>query len=61
MSYLFWAHVIFWAVLFIYIYSLIRKSENLKKEVDALKSTFNNPKKENMDWEKQGVGGKVRR
>ena len=55
MSYLFWAHVIFWAVLFIYIYSLVRKSENLKKEVDALKSTFNNPKKENMDWEKQGV------
>ena len=37
MSYLFWAQVICWAGLFIYVYSLIRKSNSLKKEIDALK------------------------
>jgi hypothetical protein len=55
MSYFFWAHVIFWAVLFIYIYSLVRKSENLKKEVDALKSSLESYKKENPNWLRQEV------
>ena len=55
MNYLFWAHVIFWAGLFIYVYALIRKNENLKKEIDALKSSFANSKKENADWQKQEI------
>ncbi len=39
MSFLFWAHIVCWAGLFIYIYSLITKSNSLEKEIDALKSS----------------------
>lgn len=39
MSYLFWAHMVCWAGLFIYIYSLIRKGNGLQKEIDALRSS----------------------
>ena len=39
LSYLFWAQVICWAGLFIYVYSLIRKSNSLKKEIEALRSS----------------------
>jgi CcmD family protein len=43
-SYLFWAYVIFWIALFIYVYSLLKKSKELKKEMDALKGSLNNEK-----------------
>ena len=44
LSYLFWAHVVFWAVLFFYVYTLLRKNKELRKEIDALKSSLNKPK-----------------
>ena len=30
-SYLFWAYAIFWIALFIYVYSLVKKSRELKR------------------------------
>lgn len=39
LTYLFWAHAIFVAVLFVYLYSLARKMENLGKEIDSLKES----------------------
>jgi hypothetical protein len=54
MSYLFWAHLIFWAALFIYIYSLIRKNENLRREIEAIKNSFSNSRDEKASWQKQG-------
>jgi len=55
MSYLFWAQVIFWVALFMYIYSLIRKSENLKRELDALKGSYSESKGRGVNWQKQEV------
>ncbi|MBI2486087.1 MAG: hypothetical protein HYW01_03835 [Deltaproteobacteria bacterium] len=55
MNYLFWAHVIFWAALFIYVYNLTRKNENLRREIDALKSSLSNTKEEKIIWQKQEI------
>ncbi|HXG30836.1 MAG TPA: hypothetical protein VNK81_04255 [Thermodesulfobacteriota bacterium] len=52
MIYLFWAHVIFWVALFIYIYGLIRKSESLKRELEAMKGQS---KEGRVNWKKQEV------
>ena len=41
MSYLFWSQVIFWIVLVVYVYYLIRKNENLKKQLESIESTVN--------------------
>ena len=46
MAYLLWAHVIFWVVLFVYIFSLVRKNKNLRREIDTLKGSFDNELKE---------------
>lgn len=37
-SYLFWAYAIFWISLFIYVYSLLKKSKELRREIRALNS-----------------------
>lgn len=37
LAYLFWAHAIFTAVLFVYLYALIRKVDSLRKEIESLK------------------------
>jgi len=55
MSFLFWAHIVCWAGLFIYIYSLITKNNNLKKEIDALQSSFENSTADKTVWLKQEV------
>lgn len=36
-SYLFWAYAIFWVAFFMYIYSLLKKSKELRREIE----TFN--------------------
>ncbi|MGQ0794312.1 MAG: CcmD family protein [Deltaproteobacteria bacterium] len=40
MSYLFWAHAVCWAGLFIYVYSLNRKGADLEKQIEALQREF---------------------
>ncbi|HSE83372.1 MAG TPA: hypothetical protein VLB01_02345 [Thermodesulfobacteriota bacterium] len=57
MSYLFWAHIIFWAALFIYIFSLERKNRNLRRELEALKSSLTEraDEREKFTWKSQGV------
>ena len=37
LTYLFWAHAIFWVVLFLYFYGLVRKVERLRKELEEVK------------------------
>jgi CcmD family protein len=49
MSYLFWAHLVCWGGVFIYVYSLIRKVSSLEKEIDALKGSFESSQKDNSD------------
>jgi CcmD family protein len=51
LSYLFWAHVIFWILLFVYVLSLVEKNRKLGRELSALK---NNPKDKNLPWQRQG-------
>ncbi len=36
LNYLFWGHVVVWVVLIIYIYSLLRKNKQLKKELETV-------------------------
>lgn len=55
LSYLFWAHVIFWILLFLYIVNLVGKNKKLQKELEALKSSINKTKEEKLTWQKQGV------
>jgi CcmD family protein len=52
-SYLFWAYVIFWALLFVYVFSLFRKNKSLRREIDALKESFNKGREEKLTWQKQ--------
>ena len=56
LSYLFWAHVIFWILLFLYIFNLVGKNKKLQKELEALKNSINKPKDEKLAWQKQGQG-----
>ncbi|MDA2926872.1 CcmD family protein [Acidobacteria bacterium AH-259-O06] len=49
MTYLFWAQTACWIVLFVYIVSLIRKTENLKRQVAVLRNA-------STDSAKEGVG-----
>ena len=56
LSYLFWAHVIFWILLFLYILNLVGKNKKLQKELEALKNSSNKPKDEKLAWQKQGQG-----
>jgi len=56
LSYLFWAHVIFWILLFLYILNLVGKNKKLQKELEALKNSINKPKDEKLAWQKQGQG-----
>ncbi len=37
LPYLFAAHFIFWTVLFLYIYGLVKKNGELKREIEKLK------------------------
>ena len=55
LSYLFWAHVIFWILLFLYILNLVEKNKKLQKELKALKNSINKTKEEKLTWQKQGV------
>jgi len=55
LSYLFWAHVIFWILLFLYILNLVEKNKKLQKELEALKNSINKTKEEKLTWQKQGV------
>lgn len=55
LSYLFWAHVIFWILLFLYILNLVEKNKKLQKELGALKNSINKTKEEKLTWQKQGV------
>ena len=57
MSYLFWAHAIFWAPLFLYIFSLEWKYRHLRRELEALKSSFTEraDEREKFTWKSQGV------
>jgi len=41
MSYLFWSQVIFWVVLLLYVYYLIRKNHNLKNQLESIESSLN--------------------
>ena len=36
LNYLFWGHIVVWVVLIIYIYSLLRKNRQLKKELETV-------------------------
>jgi len=36
LNYLFWGHIVVWIVLIIYIYELLRKNKQLKKELEAI-------------------------
>ncbi len=40
MNYLFWAHVVCWIGLFAYVYGLIRKVKNLRRELVVLKRSL---------------------
>ena len=44
LSYLFWAYAVFWIALFIYIYNLLKKSKELRREIEALKGSLDNEK-----------------
>jgi CcmD family protein len=55
LSYLFWAHVIFWILLFLYIFNLVGKNKKLQKELEALQNSINKTKEEKLTWQKQGV------
>ena len=55
LSYLFWAQVICWAGVFIYVYSLIRRVSSLEKEIDVLKGSLEGSRKDNSDWLREGV------
>ncbi len=37
LDYLFWGHIVVWVVLIIYIYSLLRKNRQLKRELETVK------------------------
>lgn len=54
MEYLFWAHVVIWVFLFVYIFSLVRKTRSLRKELDALRDSRESGEEE-PDWRGQGV------
>ncbi len=51
-SYLFWAYAIFWILLFIYVYNLLRKSNELRSQVEALKGSFGKNKEEKPSLQK---------
>lgn len=57
MAYLFWAYIIFWAALFIYIFSLDRKNKNLIRELEVLRSPLvrRTQEQEKFTWRSQGV------
>ncbi len=55
LAYLFWAHVIFWILLFLYILNLVEKNKKLQKELEALKNSINKTREEKLTWQKQGV------
>jgi CcmD family protein len=57
MSYLFWAHIIFWAALFIYIFSLERKNRSLRRELEALRNSLakRDEGREKFTWQSRGV------
>ena len=55
LHYLFWAHVIFWILLFLYTFNLVGKNKKLQKELEALKNSINKTKEEKLTWQKQGV------
>jgi CcmD family protein len=55
LSYLFWAHVNFWILLFLYIFNLVGKNKKLQKELEALQNSINKTKEEKLTWQKQGV------
>ena len=57
MSYLFWAHVIFWAALFIYVFSLEKKNRNLRRELEVLRGSLakRTGERERFNWRSQGV------
>ncbi len=38
--YLFWGYTIFWIALFIYVWSLLNKSKELRREVGAFKDSL---------------------
>ena len=38
--YLFWAYAIFWIALFIYVYSLLKKSKELRREIESFKDSL---------------------
>ena len=51
LSYLFAAHLVFWIVIFLYIYFLVRENRKLRKDVDALKESFKS--QEEVTWRRQ--------
>jgi CcmD family protein len=55
MTYLFWAHVVCWAGVLIYVYSLIRRVSSIEKEINALKGSFGSSGKDDMNLLRQGV------
>jgi len=55
LSYLFWADVIFWILLFAYVFKLVGKNKKLGKDLDALKNSINKPKDDKLAWQMQGV------
>jgi CcmD family protein len=43
MTYLFWAFAIVWGGIFLYLYALIRRSQALAREVEALRDEAQKP------------------
>jgi CcmD family protein len=43
MTYLFWAFAVVWVGIFLYLYGLIRRSQALAREVEALREQFQRP------------------
>ena len=38
--YLFWGYTIFWIALFIYVWSLLKKSKELRREIEAFRGSL---------------------
>jgi CcmD family protein len=51
-SYLFWAYAIFWILLFTYVYNLLRKSNELRSQIEALRGYFGKNKEEKLSLRK---------
>lgn len=51
LPYLLWAHVIFFAFLFFYMFRLLKKNKRLERELDALKNPINKTKDKNPTWQ----------